>query len=158
MVNYAYNKSKKIIQADDIDNGIIYDKEFNCVDCGLSLSYVKQSDKKGYICKSHFRHKDSVLDSECKKNSGKEEENKTIWNNKVSNFYINWYDIFDKKNKFITIKKNDKHYIANIYIESSQGINILSDNKTNILSNYIPKKLVIQLQHSKILKDKLHPF
>lgn len=108
MVKFALNSDKILIQANDVHKGIITSKEFYCTNCGLLLCYVKESNKRKYICEPHFRHKDS--NSQCVKHYEEEKEYinegyDDIWNNQISDFYINWYNIFDKKNKFITIKK-----------------------------------------------------
>ncbi len=164
MVNIVINKEKKRVKANDIDKGIIISKEYYCICCDSRMIYVKGSeyeDKYGnkITRESHFKHKNSKIENECKNNkyngyTKKDMENE--YNNEKSDFHKYWQDMFDTDNLEHKIMENNKIHYADIYIECDDKIDLKINNvEESILSNYLPNKLVIEIQHSKISLEKM---
>ncbi len=169
MVNIVINKEKKRVKANDIDKGIIISKEYYCICCDSRMIYVKGSeydDKYGnkITRESHFKHKNSMIENECKNkkyNGYTKKDMENEYNNEKSDFHKYWQDMFNTDNLEHKIMENNKIHYADIYIECDDKIDLKINNNLeqvmgeSILSNYLPNKLVIEIQHSRISNEKM---
>lgn len=153
-MNYVINEKREICKIENIIASGISD--YKCILCKQKVIFVKESVKN----KAHFRHYKNNKNVECefyKKNFTEQDKIyfKNIIKNKMSEFHINWQNIFPKNNIEIKIYDDilQTYKRADIYIESIK-INIKDDLGDYIFLDKF-NSLVIEIQNSFISENEI---
>lgn len=158
MVNIVKTKTNEKIRTSDIVLGITLSKDYYCLKCENRMAYVKEHKNNGRVIFPHFRHlndKNKEID-DCEyysKQNYSSEDKKNDIKNKKSGYHMFWQNLFEVSNLEYKILENKKLHYADIYLEKDE-IKI-NDEQGNSIFKINPKKLVIEIQHSKITLEVL---
>ena len=162
-MNIVINYKNEKLNINDFTLGRVPSNEYYCIRCEKRVYYVKEHiktitiDKINNITKEieispYFRHeKVDGNETECEYYLNKStEERKNETENRKSEYHNHWQKIFPTEYLEYKIEENNKKHFADIYIYNND-----KEIELDLLKNYKPKSLIIEIQHSKISEETL---